>query len=81
MGKAVVELGHKKVGMIWTQKGNISATEIWEGVKRELDAGGVEVVAEAWDAGSFLHHIFATTTTIKRGFASAASSAHKGHSR
>ena len=49
MGKAVVELGHKKVGMIWTQKGNISATEIWEGVKRELDAGGVEVVAEAWD--------------------------------
>ena len=49
MGKATVELGYKKVGMIWTQKGNISAMEIWDGVARELEAGGVEVVAEAWD--------------------------------
>lgn len=49
MGKATVELGHKKVAMIWTQKGNISAAEIWYGAEKELKAGGVEVVAEAWD--------------------------------
>lgn len=49
MGRATVELGYKKVGMIWTQKGNISAAEIWTGVAKELKAGGVEVVAEAWD--------------------------------
>ena len=49
MGRATVELGYKKVGMIWTQKGNISAVEIWNGVAKELEAGGVEVVAEAWD--------------------------------
>jgi ABC-type sugar transport system substrate-binding protein len=49
MGRATVELGYKKVAMIWTQKGNISATEIWEGVARELEVGGVEVVAESWD--------------------------------
>ena len=49
MGRATVELGYKKVGMIWTQKGNISAAEIWHGAARELEAGGVEVVAEAWD--------------------------------
>lgn len=49
MGRATVELGYERVAMIWTQRGNISATEIWEGVARELEAGGVEVVAEAWD--------------------------------
>lgn len=49
IGRATVELGHKKVAMIWTQKGNISATEIWDATAKELEAGGVEVVAEAWD--------------------------------
>ena len=49
MGRATVELGYKKVAMIWTQKGNISAAEIWHGAARELEKGGVEVVAEAWD--------------------------------
>ena len=44
MGRATVEPDYKKVAMIWTQKGNISAAEIWAGAESELKAGGVEVV-------------------------------------
>ncbi len=49
IGKTTVDLGHKKVAMIWNQKGVTSAEEIWAGVQGELDKGGVEVIAEAWD--------------------------------
>ncbi|MBG6148491.1 ABC-type sugar transport system substrate-binding protein [Labrenzia sp. EL_142] len=49
IGKATAELGHKKVAMIWNQKGVTSAEEIWAGVQSELDKAGVEVIAEAWD--------------------------------
>ncbi len=49
IGKATADLGHKKVAMIWNQKGVTSAEEIWAGVQSELDKAGVEVIAEAWD--------------------------------
>ena len=49
IGQTTVELGHKKVAMIWNQKGVTSAEEIWDGVQGELDNAGVEVIAEAWD--------------------------------
>ena len=49
IGKTTVDLGHKKVAMIWNQKGVTSAEEIWAGVQGELDKGGVTVIAEAWD--------------------------------
>ena len=49
IGKATADLGHKKVAMIWNQKGVTSAEEIWAGVQSELEAAGIEVIAEAWD--------------------------------
>ncbi len=49
IGKATADLGHKKVAMIWNQKGVTSAEEIWAGVQGELDKAGIEVIAEAWD--------------------------------
>ena len=49
IGKATADLGHKKVAMVWNQKGVTSAEEIWAGVQSELDKAGIEVIAEAWD--------------------------------
>ncbi len=49
IGKATADLGHKKVAMIWNQKGVTSAEEIWAGVQTELEGAGIEVIAEAWD--------------------------------
>ena len=50
IGRTTVDLGHKKVAMIWNQKGVTSAEEIWDGVKSVLDQhGDVELIAEAWD--------------------------------
>lgn len=50
IGQAVVDLGHKKVAMIWNQKGVTSAEEIWAGVQSVLDQhDDVTLLAEAWD--------------------------------
>ncbi len=50
IGQATVDLGHKKVAMIWNQKGVTSAEEIWDGVSSVLDQHeDVELIAEAWD--------------------------------
>lgn len=50
IGQATVDLGHKKVAMIWNQKGVTSAEEIWQGVQSVLDQhDDVTLVAEAWD--------------------------------
>ena len=50
IGQTTVDLGHKKVAMIWNQKGVTSAEEIWAGVQSVLDQHPeVELVAESWD--------------------------------
>lgn len=50
IGQTTVDLGHKKVAMIWNQKGVTSAEEIWDGVASVLNQhSDVELIAEAWD--------------------------------
>ncbi|MCY4526630.1 MAG: sugar ABC transporter substrate-binding protein [Anaerolineaceae bacterium] len=50
IGQATVDAGHKKVAMIWNQKGVTSAEEIWNGVLSVLDQHeDIELIAEAWD--------------------------------
>lgn len=50
IGQATVDAGHKKVAMIWNQKGVTSAEEIWNGVLSVLEMHeDVELIAEAWD--------------------------------
>ncbi|BCL73217.1 hypothetical protein TUMSATVNIG1_51900 [Vibrio nigripulchritudo] len=50
IAQAAVIAGHKKVAMIWNQKGVTSAEEIWQGAESVFEKHpDVEVIAESWD--------------------------------